>query len=180
MGLPCKNFYLCKDFNKPLSHLYCHSCDLCFKTGKWPRASAVQNVYVYMLSTYSCMVWVLQLIFIYVFIYLFIMEEELTVLSTKFWNVRNGRVWMTEATISNTHKHNEGEHCAGFYSLQCPNCTRAADQWVTIHGGEWNKYQIRYHTSAYCLYLFSLPSSVFLHPFLFTPFYPLELPLIGW
>lgn len=112
----------------------------------------------------------------YLFIYLFFMEEELTVLSTKFWNVRNGRVRMTEATISrSTHKHNEGEQggtvqASPASSGQSASELLTCEQQSTLLG--WNKYQIRHHTSAYCLYLFSLPSSVFLHPFLFTFFYP--------
>lgn len=182
MDLPCKSSYLCKDLKEPLSHVYCHSCDLCLKAGKWPRASVLQNVYMYMLSMYSCVVWVLE----FICIYLFIFNGRGT--DCSFHKVLKCQEWEsvddTEATISrSTHKQWgwAGEHCAGFYSLQWPNCIRAADLWITIHRGQsflsWDGTSTRLDIillphSAYCLHLFFLPSSVFLHPFLFTHFYP--------
>lgn len=61
--------------------VYLYSSDLCWKTDKkWPRASILMNAHIYMLSMYSCVAQVLE----FGFSYLFLMKEELTVLSTKF------------------------------------------------------------------------------------------------
>lgn len=175
MDLPCKSSYLCKDLKEPLSHVYCHCRDLCLKTGKWPRASVLQNVFMYMLSMCSYVVWVLE----FICIYLFIFNGRRT--DCSFHKVLMESV---DDTLSrSTHKQWgwAGERCTGFYSLQWPNCIRAADLWITIHGGQsslsWDGTNIRLDIillprSAHCLHLFFLPSSMFLHPFLFTHFYP--------
>lgn len=125
--------------------------------GRQVRASVLQNGCVYAEHVLLCSVGA--------GVHLFLMEKELTVLSTKFWNVRNGRVWMTQRplfqeALINTMRVSRGALCG---LLQPPVAKLHQSCWPVSNNPwrwvfpllAWNKYQIRHHTSAlFCLLSF--------------------------
>lgn len=190
MDLPCKSSYLCKDLKEPLSHVYCHCRDLCLKTGKWPRASVLQNVFMYMLSMCSYVVWVLE----FICIYLFIFNGRGT--DCSFHKVLMESVDDTEATLSRSTQTVRVSRGALYRLLQPPMAKLHQSCWpvnnnpwrsvIPLLG--WNKYQIRHHTSApFCPLsspvfppLLRVPSFFPFHSFLSLSYFVLlELPSMG-